>query len=61
MPRPTNHPMHQLALQLEPTPRHPLDPQTRAALISALADLLLEAYGAESLTQVVEPGASHES
>jgi hypothetical protein len=62
MQRLTNRPLHQLALHLEAPPRHPLDSETREALISALADLLLEAYGAQTSASGAEPdaGAGHE-
>lgn len=61
MQRPTNQPTRQMMLDLHLTPRHPLDPEIREALISALADLLLEACGAAPLTQVAGPGVGHES
>ena len=61
MPRPTNCTPNQLALHLEPTPHQPLDTETREALISALADLLLEAYGVETPAVPAEQGAGHES
>jgi hypothetical protein len=48
-------------LHLEPTPHQPLDTETREALISALADLLLEAYGVETPAAPAEQGAGHES
>jgi hypothetical protein len=47
MKRLTNHPRTQLALLLEPEPKVALEEDTREALIAALAELLLEAYGAE--------------
>ena len=60
MQRPTNRAPNQLVLHLEPTPRQPLDAKTREALISALADLLLEAYGVETPAAPAEQGARHE-
>ena len=45
MKRPTCTPRNQLALLLEPQARQKLDAETHEALIAALADLLLEAYG----------------
>jgi hypothetical protein len=45
MKRPTCTPRNQLALFLEPQAGQKLDAETREALITALADLLLEAYG----------------
>jgi len=61
MQRPTNHAPNQLLLHLESRPRQPLDAETREALISALADLLLEAYGVETPAAPAEQGARHES
>lgn len=61
MQRPTNRAPNQLVLPLEPTPRQPLDAETREALISALTDLLLEAYGVETPAAPAERGARHES
>ena len=61
MQRSTNRAPNQLPLHLESTPRQPLDAETREALISALADLLLEAYGVETPAAPAEQGARHES
>ena len=45
MKQPARTPRNQLALYLEPEQRYPLEKETREALIAALSDLLLEAYG----------------
>jgi hypothetical protein len=50
----------QLALTLERETQHELLPDQRAELVSALADLLLEALGAASPEPSNEPGESHE-
>ena len=60
MKRPTRIPRDQLALYLEPPARHPLEVETREALIAALADLLLEAYGAEEETKSDRHGGHDE-
>ncbi len=60
MQRPTNRAPNQLVLHLESTPRQPLDAETREALICALADLLLEAYGVEAPATPAEQGARDE-
>ena len=61
MKRPTRIPRDQLALYLEPPARHPLEVETREALITALADLLLEAYDGEDDKESGEQGGGHES
>jgi hypothetical protein len=58
--RPTTTPRNQLALFLEPEKRYPLEKETREALIAALADLLLEAYGAEEETKSDRHGGHDE-
>jgi hypothetical protein len=50
----------QLALTLERETQHELLPDQRAKLVSALADLLLEALGAAAPESSNEPGESHE-
>ena len=50
----------QLALILERETQHELPPDQRAELVSALADLLLQALGATSPQSSNEPGESHE-
>jgi hypothetical protein len=50
----------QLALTLERETQHELLPDQRAELVSALADLLLEALGAAAPESPNEPGESHE-
>ena len=56
MKRPMSIPRNQLALHLEPKPRHPLDAETHEALITALADLLLEAYAVGEDAQPAKRG-----
>ena len=60
MKRPASTPRNQLALYLEPEQRYPLEKETREALIAALADLLLEAYGAEEETKSDRHGGHDE-
>jgi hypothetical protein len=60
MQRPTNVPRNQLALCLEPQARSQLDVETSEALIAALAELLLEAYGPEADAETAEQGVHHE-
>ena len=61
MKRATSPPRNQLALCLEPKQRHQLEAETREALIAALADLLLEAYGIEEDAETDKQGERHES
>lgn len=60
MKRPTSTPRNQLALYLEPEKRYPLEEDTRGALIAALADLLLEAYGVTEETKSERHGGHDE-
>jgi hypothetical protein len=60
MKRSTSIPRNQLALFLEPQARHPLDAEIREALIAALADLLLEAYGAKQDGESGDQGGDDE-
>ena len=60
MKRLTNHPRTQLALLLEPESKLALEEDTREAPIAALADLLLEAYGAEEETKSDTQGGHYE-
>lgn len=61
MKRPMRVSRNQLVLCLEREERQRLDEETREALISALADLLLEAYGPQEETQGNAQGGGHES
>ncbi len=61
MKRPMRVSRDQLVLCLEREERQRLDEETREALVSALADLLLEAYGPEEETQENAQGGGHES
>lgn len=61
MKRPIRTLRNQLALYLEPEQRYPLEKETREALIAALADLLLEAYGAEEEIKSDRHGGHDES
>lgn len=60
MKRPTCTLRNQLALFLEPQAKHQLDAETRAALIAALADLLLEAYGVAEEADTGDQGGCDE-
>lgn len=60
MKRPPYTPRNQLAFFLEPWARHKLDRETREALIVALADLLLEAYGVEQAADTGDQGGCDE-
>jgi hypothetical protein len=61
MKRPTRVPNTQLAFPLEPAPPLQLAQETREALITALADLLLEAYDGTADAPTRVPGEGHES
>ena len=61
MKRPMRVSRNQLVLCLEREERQRLDEETREALISALADLLLEAYGPQEETEGNPQGGGHES
>jgi len=60
MKRSTSIPHNQLALFLQPQARYQLDMETREALIAALADLLLEAYGMGEDTETGDQGGCDE-
>lgn len=61
MKRPMRVSRNQLVLCLEREERQRLDEETREALISALADLLLEAYDPQEETEGNAQGGGHES
>ena len=61
MKRPISPSRNQLVLCLEREEKRRLDKETHEALISALADLLLEAYGAEEEPQRDKRGGGNES
>ena len=50
----------QLALFLEPESSHPLMKETQQALVQALAELILEAYGADTGEVLPAPGGDDE-
>ena len=58
MRRTTRRPERQLGLSLQREARHQLAEKTREALIPALADLLLEAYGEETGEGTKTPGST---
>ncbi len=60
MKRPTSIVTSQLLLSLEREEPHRLDEETREALITALADLLLEAYGEAPAAGSSIQGGDHE-
>jgi hypothetical protein len=60
MKRSTRVARNQLVLSLEREEPHPLDEETREAVIAALADLLLEAYGEQVASGNNGQGGSHE-
>ena len=61
MKRPMRVSRNQLVLCLEREERQRLEEETREALISALADLLLEAYDPQEETEGNAQGGGHES
>ena len=60
MKQPMRISREQLTLFQEPSTRLALEEETREALIMALADLLLEAYGAEEDMEAPEQEGRHE-